>query len=822
MPSDILGKMGVIVSPAQSGRVWAVIEAEGRKRGLYRSDDNGDNWQQTSANTELVWRPWYYMHVMAHPTDPETVWVLDQKAWKSTDGGQNFENFPFPHGDTHDLWIDPAHPDRMIGADDGGAFVSMNAGCSWSSIYNQMTAQFYHVAVDDEYPYNVYGTQQDNSSLRVPSKTGSGAITWVDCHPVGTGESGYIAPHPDDANIVFVGAIGSSPGGGDSLQRYDHRTGQTQLITIWPEESSAPKNARYRFQWTYPIIFDPHDSGRLFATGNQVFRSTDEGHSWEVISPDLTYAEAETLEPSGKPLTQDLAGAVTYATIFSFAACPLEAGTFWAGSDDGKVHLTRDDGSTWSDVTPSDLLKFSQVTMLEPSTRSPGTVYMTVARHKMGDYAPYVLKSTDYGASWQLIVSGLPKDDFCRVIRSDPAQVGLLYLGMEQGLFVSFDDGAEWQPMQGNLPISPVYDLVARHGDLIVATHGRSFWVLDNVNQVYQMATEPTSSFHLYQPRPTVRTPLPIFADLFSTDAGKSYHVSLGQNATFYQTKSETGHQVRRLLDAGTDPTRGVSVQYFLEAIPAEPILIEILNGAKEPVAQYSSAIPAKEKDRSGLYLPAQEGVNLFVWPMTHAVGKTKMVGSEFHKPPPGPLAAPGHYTVRLRVGGQHQDRDLELLADPRVIMSAAEFVEQEGLLLEIQAKITEMTQAVNQIRSLKGQITGWIERTASHGSAEKIKSLGELALKQLSVIESELVQVEFLSDGDSLNFPDKLIEKMGMLPSVVGGADRPVTVQAQEVFSKLSGEADQQLAALGQTLEADVESMSDLLQAEGFSILSP
>ena len=489
LPDGTLGKMGVAVSPARPGRVWALMEAEGRKRGLYRSDDNGETWDKTSSKPDLCWRPWYYQHIIAHPTDPDTVYVLNQKAWVSIDGGKTFEEFHTPHGDNHDLWIDPANPDRMIGSDDGGAWVSLNGGRSWSTIYNQMTAQFYHVDTDDQFPYLVYGSQQDNSSIAVPSQNGRGAINWGDCYPPGTAESGYVAVKPGDPDIVYVGAIGSSPGGGDALQRYDHKTGQIQLVSVWPEAYHDGNTAEVRFQWTYPIMFSPQDPNTLYACGNKVFRSTDEGMSWDAISDDLTHADPETMGVSG-PLTMDTAGAEMYATIFSFLPSAHRAGTLLTGSDDGLVHRTHDDGATWEDITPEGMEKFSQVTMLAESPHTEGTVYMTAARHKMGDYAPYVYKTTDWGDSWTLITDGLPADDFCRVIREDPKRQGLLYVGTELGLYASFDDGANWQSLQGNLPVCPVYDLVIKDDDLVVATHGRSFWILDDLTQLHQMVDE--------------------------------------------------------------------------------------------------------------------------------------------------------------------------------------------------------------------------------------------------------------------------------------------------------------------------------------------
>ena len=517
LPDGTLGKIGVSVSPARSGRVFAIVEAEFRKRGLYRSDDHGETWEKVSSNPDLCWRPWYYMHVIAHPTDPDTVFVMNMKAWKSIDGGKTFTEFHSPHGDNHALWIDPSNPDRMIGCDDGGAWVTFNAGNSWSTIYNQLTAQFYHVATDDQFPYMVYGSQQDNSSIAVPSQTGLGAINWTDCYPPGTAESGYVAPKPGDPNIVYVGAIGSSPGGGDALQRYDHTTKQIQLVSVWPEAYHDGETAEVRFQWTYPIVFSPHDSDVLYAAGNKVFRTTDEGHSWEAISPDLTYADPATLGVSG-PLTMDTAGAEMYATVFSLMVSGHQPGVLMAGSDDGLVHVSRDDGGEWTDVTPPDLPKYSQVTMIEESPHTAGTVYMTVARHKTGDYAPYVYKSADLGATWTRIDAGLPGHEFCRVIREDPNRQGLLYVGTELGIHVSFDDGNSWQSLQCNLPVSPVYDFVIKDTDLVVGTHGRSFWILDDLTVLHQIHDLLGADRYLLEPRDVVRT-------------AQQHHCGLGRNA---------------------------------------------------------------------------------------------------------------------------------------------------------------------------------------------------------------------------------------------------------------------------------------------------
>jgi hypothetical protein len=440
----------------------------------------------------------------------------------------------------------------------------------------------------------------------------------------------------------------------------------------------------------------------------------------------------------------------------------------------------------------------------------------------MGDYAPYVYVTEDYGQTWTLRTEGLPADDFCRVVREDPSQLGLLYLGLEQGLYVSFDDGENWQSMQGNLPISPVYDLVAKHGDLVIATHGRSFWILDDLSQIHQFNEQTANGKDmLFRPKDALRVPPPIFADLYATENAKSYHVTLGQNATFVQTKDETGFTYRRMLDAGSDPQRGVVMRYFLSDKPKEPLTLTILDKAGEEVGRYTSQIPEKEEDRLGVYLRAEAGMNVFVWPMTLPFGE-KMKGSEAHDPVPGPLALPGEYKVQLAIDGRTFEQSFRLITDPNVSMAKEDFQAQFDFLKRIQEKINQMTLAVNQLRSLRNQVEGWIERTASLESHAKIKAAAQKVLDGIAAVERELVQIEYLTEWDSLNFPPKLIEKMGMLPSVVGGTDTPPTRQSYEVFDKLSTEADQQLSSLGHLLENELEDLNGLLTAADVSIVMP
>lgn len=792
LPEGTLGKIGVSVSPAQSSRVFALVEAAGRDRGLYRSDDGGETWEKTSGKAELAWRPWYYMHVIAHPTDPDTVYVMDMKAWKSIDGGQEWTEFHTPHGDNHDIWIDPNDPQRMIACDDGGAFVSLNDGRSWSTIYNQMTAQFYHLAVDDQFPYLVYGTQQDNSSIAVPSRTYTGAISWGDCYAPGTAESGYIAPKPGDPNTVFVGAIGSSPGGGDSLQKYDHISKQIQLVNVWPESAHDGNSADVRFQWTYPIVFSPQDAETLYVAGNKVFRSSDEGQSWETISPDLTHADPDTMGVSG-PLTMDSAGAEMYATIFSMVVSAHDQGTIMTGSDDGRVHVSTNDGGSWTEVTPPDLEKFSQITMLEESLHEAGTIYLTAARHKHGDYGPYVMKTNDLGQNWTTITNGLPSDDFVRVIREDPKRRGLLYVGTELGVYVSFDDGANWQSLQANLPVSPVYDLVVKNDDLVIATHGRSFWILDDLTPLHQLYDATPSGNHLFEPRDTVRTPPHIFAGFWGGLNGKNYHTTLGQNATFYVEEAETGHKTKRVIDAGTDVPEGVIVNYFIDAEPKTEATLAFFDSAGTEVSSHSSVIPKDKSDRLGLYITASAGMNSFQWPMRHREGP-KMVDTDFHGRPKGPLALPGTYTATLTVDGVSTSQTFELMKDPRVSVPDADFQEQFDLLSSIQGTLGDIVAGVNTCRGLDAALVACQARV---GNDEALSTSIAGVQEALAGIEAQLVQAELKSDGDSLNYREQLFEVLSGLVPVVSSADSAPTKQSYDVYNKLKAKADDLLAQL-------------------------
>jgi photosystem II stability/assembly factor-like uncharacterized protein len=824
LPNGLKGRIGIAVSPARSGRVWATIEAE--ECGIFRSDDAGATWEKVSDNQDLQGRPWYYQHIFADPQDPDTVWILNYQCWRSVDGGKTFSQVTTPHGDNHDLWIDPRNPQRMIEGNDGGACVSFNGGDSWSTIYNQLTAQFYHVITDHQFPYRVYGTQQDNSAICVPSRSHKGCIPWGECYTVGNSESGYIAVHPENPNIVFSGAIGSSPGGGGNLLRYDHTTGQVRIITVWPELYTGwgAKDMKYRFQWTYPIHFSPHDPSVLYVAGNMVFRSTDQGSSWDAISPDLTRQDITKMEPSGGPVTKDTSGAETYGTIFALVESPHERGVFWAGSDDGLVHISRDNGKTWDDVTPEDLPEWALISMIEVSPHDPATAYLAATRYKLDDTRPMLYRTNDYGKTWTATSHGIPGHDYTRVIREDPVCRGLLYAGTETGVYISFDDGASWQPLQSGgavssastLPRVPVYDLVIKDNDLIAATHGRSFWVLDDLTQVHQLTDDLTEkSFHLLKPRTTYRLRSPF--RIRKPTPGKSYRFSMGADVTYTETKGPDGQTVRKFLDAGENPPDGVIVTYYLKDKPEDEVTLSFLDPHGQLIKTFSSeAAPAETLQQEEAPEPlalAEAGMNRFIWNMRYPFARKVPGDKSMAEVVTGPLAPPGTYQVRLTVGDQSQTQTFDIIKDPRVAATPDDFQAQFDLFLQVRDKLSETHDSINQLRSIQRQVDEWVGRAQSHASTEVVSDAANALKEKLAAIESELIQVDFKGARDRLDLPAKLNRKLAELTSVVASADFAPPQQAYQVFHDLSGRIDIHLQHLQEVIDQDVGRFINLVR---------
>lgn len=829
MPQGLKGRIGVAVSPAKPDRVWALVEAE--DGGLLRSDDGGATWQRLSDDRNLRLRFWYYGHVFADPQDPDTVYVLNIQAWKSVDGGRTFTQLTTPHGDNHDLWIDPRNPQRMIEGNDGGACVSFNGGASWSTIYNQPTAQFYHVATDTRFPYRVYGTQQDNTAICVPSRSEKGAILPSQCYPVGSSESGYIAVRPDDPNIVYSGAIGSAPGGGGVMLRYDHATEQVRIITVWPEMYGGwgAKDLKYRFQWTYPIVLSPHDPHILYAAGNVLFRSTDEGMSWEAISPDLTRQDATKLEPSGGPITKDTTGAEHYCTIFAFVESPHAPGVFWVGTDDGLIHLSRDGGQTWNNVTPPELPEWTLISMIEVSPHDPATAYVAATRYKLDDPQPYLYKTNDYGQTWQKITDGIPAHDFTRVIRADPARRGLLYAGTETGLYISFDDGALWQSFQSNLPVAPIYDLVIKDHDLVAATHGRSFWILDDLTPLHQFTDQVRQALaYLFTPRPTYRLPPPMGYGR-PPGPGKNYMLAQGVPATYYETQTPSGETVRTFIDAGQNPPDGVIVTYYLGQAPEGEVTLSILDAEGQLIKRFSSQAANNQPSANAPKEPrvsTDVGFNRFVWNLRYPDARRVPGDATTERSLTGPLAPPGTYQVQLSVGGQTSTASFELRPDPRVSATQADFQAQFDLLVRIRDKLSETHDGINRLRSVRRQVEEWVQRAEAlsdgGSAAETLRNAAKGLLEKLDAIEEELIQRRARVQQDQLNFPTRLNAKLAGLTSVVASADGAPTRQAYDVFYDLSTRIDQQLIQLQEVLEKDVTALNDLIRTTGIPAVVP
>ena len=857
MPKGITGKIGLAVSPAQSGRVWAIVEHE--QGGVFRSDDAGETWERLNEERSLRQRAWYYSHLCADPRDPNTLWCLNVELWRSVDGGKTFQQVPAPHGDNHDLWIDPANPHRMILGNDGGGTVSFNGGLSWSTLYNQPTAELYHVAVDGRTPYRLYGAQQDNTTMSVPGRSNRDAITVTEWYEIGGGESGHVAVHPNDPNVVFAGSYQGF------LTRYDHATGQLRDVTVWPEAYSGwgAQDFKHRFNWTSPTLFSPHDPNTLYTAANVVFRSRDEGASWEAISPDLSRNDPATLQPSGGPITKDNTGAEVYGTVFALAESPRQPGLLWAGSDDGLVHLSRDGGTSWQNVTPPELPEWALISTVEPSPHDPAVAFLAATRYKKDDFQPYLFRTDDFGQSWRKIVAGIPDDDFVRVVREDPARPGLLYAGTETGTYLSADGGDAWRRLGGNLPVVPIHDLVLAQGDLVVATHGRSFWILDDVSLLHQLAQSdgetappPPPGTHLFRPRDTTR-----FGRLsgfgHSPVPGKNYAFAAGLIPAFNQTKDADGETETAWLDAGTNPPNGVVVHYALSEEPAAQITLAFLDaegrevrsfkskepkpeepaavdGAEAGLATAEPAAPAgavaggedtaadeddKEKEPT---VPAKPGLNRFVWNMRHAdAAKIATKGGD-QPGRDGPLAAPGDYRVSLAVGDQTFTEPFTIRKDPRVASTEDDLAAQFALGLQIRDTLSNVNEAINRVRAVREQADVWATRTEGTPPGEQIAGAAKELKAKLDGIEGELIQTKAKSSQDTLNFPVKLNSKLAALAGSVGSGDTAPTAQQRDLFADLSARVDAQLAALRRVEETDVPAFNDLIRNAALPAIPP
>ena len=775
-----VGKIGVAVSPANPDRVWALVEHE-PDGGVWRSDDAGETWERVNDERKLRQRAFYYTRVYADPNDEDVMYALNTGLYRSRDGGETFPGgIRVPHGDNHDLWIAPDDSDRMVNANDGGANVTFNGGRSWTD-QDYSTAQFYRVITTNHLPYHICGGQQDNSTACIPVRgwnqmaaRGPGNRTWY--YAVGGCESGYIAPHPVDLDIFYAGCYGGS------LSRFDMATGARRAIHVWPENpmGQSSEDLVERVQWTFPIVFSRHDPDVLYTGTQKVWKTTTEGQSWEEISPDLTRADAATMGPSGGPITKDQTGVETYATVFAIAPSYHDPEVIWAGSDDGLVHITRNGGGDWTKVTPPDAPDFVRINTIEASPNTPGKAYVSGIRYLVDDdRRPYIWKTGDYGQSWTKIVGGLPEDDFIRATREDPKRPGLLYAASERTVYVSFDDGARWQPLSLNLPVVQVSDLVVEESDLVIATHGRSFWVLEDIGPLRQIGEEVAAApAWLYDPVDPIR---------------------------------------------GID--RGVRFRYHL-AEDAERVTFDVLDANGEVVRSYEGVAEEEgegedESPGAGFFggggggrPEVAQGAHTLRWDLRYPEWTDFEGRIMWAARPMGPMAVPGTYTVRMTVdGGAPLNRDFEVRRNPNLEgVTEADLQERFELAVRIRDRVSEANEAVIRIRHIKGQVDDRLERTDD----DEIEAHAVVVKDNLGMVEAEIYQVRNRSNQDPLNYPIRINNKLAALLGLVEGSESRPTDQSYVVFRRLSDLLDRQLERMEVVMQDDLGQLNELLAREG------
>ncbi len=765
-PKDTLGIIGVTVSPKNSERVWAIVENK-EKGGLYRSEDGGKKWVQINSERKLRQRAWYYTRVYADTEDENVVYVLNVRYHKSTDGGKSFNTFNAPHGDHHDLWISPENAKRMIIGDDGGAQVTYDGGETWSTYYNQPTAQYYRVTTDNATPYRIYVAQQDNSTLRVNHRSDGSSISEDDWERTAGGESAHIAVDPTNNDIVYGGSYGGF------LTRVNHKSGTVRGINVWPDNPMGygAEGMKYRFQWNFPIMFSKHDPKKLYTFSQHVHMSTNEGQSWDLLSDDLTRNDPSKLVSSGGPITQDNTGVEYYCTIFAANESPLKEGLLWVGSDDGLVHVSRDGGANWDNVTPAGMPEWMMINSIEPSAFDEGTCYVAGTRYKLGDFRPYLYKTTDYGMTWKKITNGINNEHFTRVLREDPKRQGLLYAGTETGMYISFDDGVNWSPFQLNLPIVPITDLAIKDDNLIVATQGRSLWILDDLTVLHQLDNAKKSmGAVLYKPKNALRT----------KGAARS-------------TPSKT---------EGQNHPNGVISHFYIKDIKEDDkIALTYSTMAGDTLASFSNA--SKEKNKK---LKVKKGGNTHVW-NTRGKEAEKLKGMIFWWASfNGPKAVPGNYKVHLNVNGNNQTQEFKIVPDPRAEVSVSDMQKQHDFISAINATVDRAHGSIKKIRGVTKQLDAFTKQYKDNGQTKELVEKAKTMKDEFGKIEKALYQTKNRSNQDPLNFPIRLTNKLAHLNSLVGLDDFPPTDQDMAVQKELTGKIETQLKAFDEMLDSELK----------------
>jgi photosystem II stability/assembly factor-like uncharacterized protein len=818
LPKGILGRIGVTVSGPDANRVYAQIEAE--QGGLYVSNDGGEHWSLVNGDHRFTQRAWYFTHIFADPKNIDTVYELNTATYKSIDGGHTFKPIRAPHGDCHGLWIDPENPNRMIEGNDGGATITTDGGATWTTQDNQPTAQFYHVATDNRFRYYVYGAQQDNSTVAIASSSDEGAISRTDWHPAGGGESGFVVPYLPNPEIIYAGSYDGL------ITRYDHANGQEQDISPWPDNpmGAGAANLKHRFQWTAPIALSPHDPNILYFGGEVLFKSTDAGMNWTIISPDLTRNEKSKQQASGGPLTKDNTSVEYYDTIFAVAESPVERNLIWAGTDDGIIQITRDGGQRWDQVTPRDLPEWSMISLIDPSPHSGGSAYVAVDRHRLDDFKPYIYKTTDYGKTWCKITNGIPEGAFVHAVREDPKRKGLLFAGTELGMWISFDDGAQWRPIQLNLPVSPVHDLEVHGDDVVAATHGRAFWILDDINPLrqYKDANDGSEIF-LYKPTLTYRHR---GGGFFRPRGAVGANPPSGAVIDYYLKTATEPAKPAAKEDAAKDGDKTPEQAKGADEKKGQEVTLEILDSGGKLIRKFSSKPKAESGgtlaelaaefgiEIPGEQLPTKAGLNRFVWDLRYEK-PTDIHHVGWGGFPQGQLALPGAYQAKLTAFGKTLTESFEVQLDPRVKTSSADLQKQFELMTKINEKVSADHDTVKQIRDLRAELGDIRKRLGDDSKNKPIVDATKELDKKITAIEEELVQTKSKSNEDALNYPIKLNDKLLALGGVVDSADTAPTQPCYDVFDELSKQLDEQLAKWRDVLSKDIAALNESMRKE-------
>ena len=777
-PSDTLGIIGVTVSPVNNQRVWAMVENKDNG-GLFRSEDGGETWSKVNSERKLRQRAWYYTRLYADTKDVNKVYVLNVRYHKSVDGGKTFSTHNAPHGDHHDLWIAPENPDRMIIGDDGGAQVTYDGGETWSTYHNQPTSQFYRVTTDNHFPYRIYVAQQDNSTIRIPHRTDGRSITEDDWESTAGGESAHIAIDPEDNDIVYGGSYDGF------LTRVNHKTGTVRAINVWPDNpmGHGAEGMKYRFQWNFPIIFSKHNPNRLYTFSQHVHVTENEGQSWKIISDDLTRNDPEKLKSSGGPITQDNTSVEYYCTIFAAQESALKEGLLWVGSDDGLIHVTKNGGQTWENVTPKGMPEWMMINSIEPSVFNEGTCYVAGTKYKTGDFAPYLYKTIDYGKTWTKITNGINPEHFTRVVREDPKQKGLLYAGTETGMYISFNDGKNWKPFQLNLPIVPITDLTIKDNSLIVATQGRSLWMIDDLTVIQQLSSIGQNTNLLFKPKDTYRM---------------------------------RGGSIKESKTAGTNKPNGVVTYFNLKDYneKKDTISLTYFDVKGDTIKTFSTKNKKKDK------LEVKKGSNQFVWNMTYD-GAEKLEGMIlWWASLNGPRAIPGDYKVSLNVNGEDISQPFTVLADPRAESSQTDMQKQFSFIKDVNKTMDDAHKSIKKIRNINKQLSAFQAQYKGNESVKELIEKAKALKKQFTEIEEALYQTKNRSGQDPLNFPIRLTNKLGHLNALVSMGDFAPTEQDIAVKDELTQKINTQLKAFNALLSNEIKAFNKAFNSNNLNYL--